>query len=202
MGFILGVDQESLTAAFSGRGTIFGICGSFALALYSIQTKKTLQYVNQQIWLLSYYNNLYSCFLFIPLIVLNGEVKAIITYDRLFEWEFISLMLVGGVCGFAIGLVTSLQIKVMYNFYTYCIVIFIVFDLQVTSPLTHNISGTAKACAQTVIATHWYKESKSALWWSSNILVLLASAAYSRIKQIEMIRAEQRLSGGTLHTAA
>lgn len=113
VGFILGVDQESLTTAFSGRGTVFGVCGSFTLALYSIQTKKALQHVNQEIWLLSYYNNLYSCFLFIPLIVLNGEVQAVMEYDKLFEWSFISMMLIGGVCGFAIGLVTSLQIKVI-----------------------------------------------------------------------------------------
>jgi GDP-fucose transporter C1 len=28
----------------------------------------------------------------------------------------------------------------------------------VTSPLTHNISGTAKAAAQTVLATYWFHE--------------------------------------------
>ena len=42
-------------------------------------------------------------------------------------------------CRFAIGYVTGLQIKV-------------------TSPLTHNISGTAKAAAQTVLATQWFQE--------------------------------------------
>ena len=40
---------------------------------------------------------------------------------------------------FAIGYVTGLQIKV-------------------TSPLSHNISGTAKAAGQTVLATHLYNE--------------------------------------------
>uniref|UniRef100_A0A914RXK2 Uncharacterized protein n=1 Tax=Parascaris equorum TaxID=6256 RepID=A0A914RXK2_PAREQ len=29
---------------------------------------------------------------------------------------------------------------------------------KVTSPLTHNISGTAKAAAQTVIAVVWWQE--------------------------------------------
>ena len=47
--------------------------------------------------------------------------------------------------------------------------------LQVTSPLTHTISGTAKACAQTVLATLWYDEHKSPLWWVSNGVVLLGS---------------------------
>ncbi|KAL9891627.1 GDP-fucose transporter nac isoform 1-T1 [Glossina fuscipes fuscipes] len=174
-GFMLGVNQESQTLTFSLQGTIFGILGSLALALYSIQTKKSLQYVNQEVWLLSYYNNLYSSLLFLPLIILNGELEAIITYKSLYEFWFIFIMLAGGLCGFAIGFVTTLQIKV-------------------TSPLTHTISGTAKACAQTVLATHWYQDKKSFLWWTSNAIVLLASAAYTKVKQLEMQR-QHRSSG-------
>jgi len=57
---------------------------------------------------------------------------------------------------------------------------------QVTSALTHNISGTAKACAQTVIATQYYHDVRSALWWTSNVVVLVASAAYTRVKQLKI----------------
>lgn len=66
--------------------------------------------------------------------------------------------------------------------------------MQITSPLTHNISGTAKACAQTIIATQWYDEVKSFLWWTSNAVVLLASAAYTRIKQLEMQKQHNNLN--------
>ena len=52
--------------------------------------------------------------------------------------------------------------------------------------MTHNISGTAKACAQTVMAVEWYNESKSFLWWISNIIVLGSSGLYARLKQKEM----------------
>lgn len=144
-GFFLGVDQESITDTFSLIGTIFGIVGSLSLSMYSIYTKKTLPYVNGEIWLLSYYNNVYSCILFLPLILLNGEVNKVLDYEHIGELWFWGAMCVGGVCGFLIGFVTSLQIKV-------------------TSPLTHNISGTAKACAQTLLATSWYNETKSFLW--------------------------------------
>ena len=72
-----------------------------------------------------------------------------------------------GVCGFAIAYVTGLQI-------------------QVTSPLTHNISGTAKAAAQTVIATFFYHDVKPILWWLSNMTVLGGSAAYTQVKRYEM----------------
>lgn len=58
--------------------------------------------------------------------------------------------------------------------------------MQVTSPLTHNISGTAKACVQTVLATYWFSETKSLLWWFSNWVVLGGSTAYARVRQKEM----------------
>nr|KAF7431702.1 hypothetical protein H0235_004626 [Vespula pensylvanica] len=72
--------------------------------------------------------------------------------------------ILGGICGFVIGYATALQIKV-------------------TSPLTHNVSGTAKACVQTVLATYWFDEQRSFLWWISNIIVLISSAAYARFRQ-------------------
>ncbi|KAF4533533.1 hypothetical protein B566_EDAN001018 [Ephemera danica] len=166
-GFWLGVDQENVAGSLSVLGTVYGVLGSLSLSMYSIYTKQLLPFVKQEIWLLSYYNNFYSSVLFIPLIAINGEIPVLLNYDKFRTIEFWLLMTVGGLCGFAIGYVTSLQIKV-------------------TSPLTHNISGTAKACAQTVLATHWFNESKPQLWWLSNYIVLGGSAAYARVKQQEM----------------
>lgn len=96
-----------------------------------------------------------------------GELQTVYHYEHLAESWFWAAMLVGGLCGFAIGFATTLQIKF-------------------TSPLTHNISGTAKACAQTVIATQWFNDVKSVLWWTSNVIVLVGSALYARVKQLEM----------------
>ncbi|KAF9413417.1 hypothetical protein HW555_008354, partial [Spodoptera exigua] len=166
-GFYLGVDQENLLGSFSLIGTVYGVIGSLMLSLYSIYTKKVLPSVNQEVWLLSYYNNAYSIFLFLPLIIINGEVSVLMSYTNFTSGYFWIQMVIGGLCGFAIGYFTSLQIKV-------------------TSPLTHNISGTAKACAQTVLATQWYNETKNVLWWTSNIIVLFSSALYARFKQQEM----------------
>lgn len=99
--------------------------------------------------------------------LLNGEFNRVLNYEHLFELWFWFALFIGGVCGFSIGFVTALQIKV-------------------TSPLTHNISGTAKACAQTILATQWNNESKTSLWWFSNFVVLLGSSLYARVKQLEM----------------
>lgn len=166
-GFWLGVYTESDIGSLSALGTFYGVMGSLSLALYSIHTKTVLPVVNNEIWLLSYYNNVYACLFFIPMIIFNDEIKTLIEFKDVLSLNFWSLMTIGGLCGFAIGYVTSLQIKV-------------------TSPLTHNISGTAKACAQTVIATYWYQENKPWLWWLSNWIVLGGSAGYTSAKQKEM----------------
>lgn len=54
--------------------------------------------------------------------------------------------------------------------------------VQVASALTHNISGTAKAAAQTVMAVAWYHDFKPALWWLSNAVVLVGSGAYTYVR--------------------
>lgn len=77
-------------------------------------------------------------------------------------------MTLGGIFGVAISIVSTLQIKF-------------------TSPLTHNVSGTAKACAQTVIAVSVYGEHKTPLWWLSNFMVLGGSMAYAQVRRKEMM---------------
>merc|ERR1719350_1185473 len=101
------------------------------------------------------------------MMILFGEVPVIVSFEHLDSFDFWFMMTLGGIFGFGIGYVTGLQIKV-------------------TSPLTHNISGTAKAAAQTVLATQWFMETKSFLWWLSNMVVLGGSLAYARVRQLEM----------------
>ncbi|XP_072767227.1 GDP-fucose transporter 1 [Anoplolepis gracilipes] len=173
-GFWLGVDQEHLAGSLSIFGTFFGILGSLLLCLYSIRMKQTLSAVNDDIWLLSYYNNVYSIIIFIPLMIISGEQTVVYNYEKLGNPLFWGAMTIGGIFGFAIGYFTALQIKV-------------------TSPLTHNVSGTAKACVQTVLATYWFNEEKSFLWWISNVIVLTASASYARIRQLDLSREYKKI---------
>ena len=86
-------------------------------------------------------------------------------------------MSVGGIFGFAMGLVTGLQIKL-------------------TSPLTHNISGLAKSATQTVMATRINHEVKSTMWWLDNVLVLAGSLLYARTKQAEAGSFREQEDGG------
>ena len=148
-------------------GVCFGISASCFVALYSIYTKKVLPSVDNNVWRLALYNNFNATFLFLPLIVIFGEVGEVVYFPKLMNLQFWIIMFMSGVFGFAIGYVTGLQI-------------------QVTSPLTHNISGTAKAAAQTVLATVYFHEIKSSLWWMSNVVVLFGSGAYTQVKRSEM----------------
>ncbi|TNN46925.1 GDP-fucose transporter 1 [Liparis tanakae] len=172
-GFWLGVDQEGLTGTLSWTGVFFGVLASACVSLNAIFTKKVMPAVDGNIWKLSYYNNVNACVLFLPLIVASGDLSRLAAFGRLGHLGFWGVMTLGGVFGFAIGYVTGLQIKF-------------------TSPLTHNVSGTAKACAQTVIAVVYNSSSKSALWWTSNMMVLAGSSAYTWVKSREMKKAPHR----------
>lgn len=64
-----------------------------------------------------------------------------------------------------------------------------VVSLKVTSALTHNISGTAKAAFQTVMAVIIWAEIKTFFWWISNIVVLVGSGFYTYFqKQVYYIK--------------
>ncbi|KAL0187676.1 hypothetical protein M9458_014775, partial [Cirrhinus mrigala] len=150
---------------------IFGVLASLCVSLNAIYTKKVMPVVDGNIWKLSYYNNLNASVLFIPLFVILGELKSLSAFSRLTHLDFWGMMILGGVFGFAIGYVTGLQIKF-------------------TSPLTHNVSGTAKSCAQTVLAVIFSASSKTLLWWTSNMMVLGGSFAYTWVKGLEMKKVE------------
>jgi len=168
-GFSLGVNQEGVAGSLSVLGVIFGVSASLFVALNAIYTKKMLPVVDDNVWRLGLYTNVNAIVLFLPLMFFTGEHKTVLDFPKLFDPTFMTVMLVSGLFGFAIGYVTGLQI-------------------QVTSPLTHNISGTAKACAQTIIATVYYSEVKDYLWWFSNATVLFGSLAYTHVQMMDMKR--------------
>jgi GDP-fucose transporter C1 len=148
-------------------GVLFGVLASLFVALNAIYTKKSLNSVDNNIWKLTLYNNFNATIIFLPLIFLFGEWPEIYNFNKIYSTYFWLAMVIGGVLGFSMGYVTGLQI-------------------QVTSPLTHNVSGTAKSYAQTLIGVFIYNEVKTFLWWISNFLVLLGAALYTHVRSKEM----------------
>ncbi|CAG9532539.1 unnamed protein product [Cercopithifilaria johnstoni] len=166
-GFFLGVDQEDVSGTLSVTGVIYGVAASMFVALNAIYTQRTLPSVGDSIAQLTLYNNINTLVLFLPVMFFTGDISEVFYFHGLSSIRFWTLMTLSGIFGFLMSYVTGWQI-------------------QVTSPLTHNISGTAKAAAQTVIAVVWWQEVKPLLWWVSNAIVLGGSAAYTVVKRKEM----------------
>ena len=162
-GFVMGTHGE---LNFSLIGTVSGILSSLFVSLNSIFTKKVLPVVDDNHWKLTFYNNVNATFLFIPLIIyFEGDIL-MQSQERLTSAAFWSAMSVAGFFGFSIGIVTVLQIKA-------------------TSPLTHNISGTAKAAVQSLMAFYLWGNDWTVLGVLGIFTVLGGSLLYTFVRMSE-----------------
>ncbi len=87
------------------------------------------------------------------------------------------MMSVAGVLGYLIGIVT-------------------VWQIQVTSPLTHNISGTAKACLQTLLAYFIWKNWPTVGSVIGVLLGLGGSLLYAYVRVLEEQARDAEKNGG------
>ncbi|XP_045681491.1 GDP-fucose transporter 1-like isoform X1 [Phyllostomus hastatus] len=172
VGFWFGVDHEGMEGSLSLTGILFVVLTSLSISLNAIYTKKVLPALDGSIWRLTFYNNAISCVFFLPPLLLLGELRTLRLFVQLGRAHFWGMMTLRGLFGLAISYVTGLQIKF-------------------TSPLTHNVSGTAKACAQAVLGVLYYEETKSFLFWASNLLVLGGSSAYTWVRGWEMKKVQE-----------
>jgi len=159
-GFILGSYGES---HFSFPGLVFGICSSIFVALYGIYVKKKLQVVDNNEWRLLHYNTTLALILLLPIVLLSGEIGEIKTVYFILRPKFWVIMTVTGITGFLINIATFLQIKF-------------------TTPLTSTISGTAKACTQTILSVIIFRNPITFTNGFGIILVLVGSLAYSLVR--------------------
>lgn len=163
-GFFMGAKGE---VNFTMIGTGFGICSSLFVSLNSIFTKKVLPAVDNDHWKLTFYNNVNACVLFSPLIAyFEAHVLFAAMTQQMLSPLFWGAMLVAGFFGFSIGIVTVMQIKA-------------------TSPLSHNISGTAKAAVQSMMAFYIWKNPATAMGVAGMFVVLGGSLLYTIVKMRE-----------------
>lgn len=164
-GFLLGSIGEMRFTMF---GAVCGVASSVFVALYGIYVKQALSQVDNNQWRLLHYNTTLSLFLLLPLILISGEFSQLVNYEKvLYNAHWWLLILVTGLTGFLINISVFLQIKV-------------------TTPLTNTISGTAKACVQTLLAAIIYRNPISFTNGSGIALCLAGSAYYSFVKYQEM----------------
>jgi GDP-fucose transporter C1 len=164
-GFYIGVENE---VRFTLIGTAFGVASSLFVCLNALYTKKINQVVEGNQWRLALYNNLNATFLFPPIIILAGEHAVLVDhFDYLVSPAYWTMMTVTGLFGFLIGILT-------------------VFQITLTSPLTHNIAGTAKATLQTLLALLIYQNPVTWKGGMGILFVLLGSAFYTAVRNAEM----------------
>lgn len=163
-GFLLGNQQE---IRWSLQGVVFGVLASFFVAMNAIYVKKKFPLVDNNPWKLTLYNNLNASLLFIPLILGFGEPTIIATSPNIVTAKFWSMMIAGGVFGICISFAVAAQIKY-------------------TSPLTHNVSATAKAAAQTVLGLIVYKNPITFWGGASVAVILFGSMFYTLVRRSEM----------------
>jgi GDP-fucose transporter C1 len=159
-GFYVGIDGE---INYSVIGTGAGVLASVFVSLNSIYTSKVLPKVDNDKSLLLYYNNLNASVLFLPLIVLFESDIILANASKLVSLVFWFAMTITGAMGFAIGLVTVMQVKA-------------------TSPLTHNISGTAKAGFQSLLAFYLWGNEATFKGIMGIFLVLFGSGLYTWVQ--------------------
>ncbi|KAK9728073.1 hypothetical protein K7432_001325 [Basidiobolus ranarum] len=165
VGFVVGSYGE---VNFSWSGIVYGVSSSAFVALYGIYVKKTLTVVENNQWRLLHYNTAISIMILSPIVIFSGELNDIneeITF--LDDMNFWLLMTITGVTGFLINTAMFLQIKF-------------------TTPLTNTISGTAKACVQTLMAAICFQNPISFMNGVGIFMALFGSGYYSFIRYNEM----------------
>jgi GDP-fucose transporter C1 len=162
LGFFLGVEGE---VNLSVRGAIYGVCSSVFVALYSIVVKRVIGLLDNNEYLLIESNTPIAIISLAPFVWWSGEFEGLWGNRTARFWIMQTL---AGVVGFVINIAIFLNIKY-------------------TTPLTHNLSGTVKACLQTLLAFAIFKgETMGPMKFVGTVFVIGFSAYYAYVRKSEM----------------
>jgi GDP-fucose transporter C1 len=161
-GFFIGVEGE-IDLLF--RGAVYGVASSVFVVSYSVAVKRVMELMDNNEYLLIEYNTPVAIVALAPFVWYAGEFRGIA--DR--SARFWAMQTLAGLVGFIINIAIFLNIKY-------------------TTPLTHNLSGTVKACVQTLLAFFIFPGSEvmTKIKFLGTVLVIGFSAYYARVRQQEM----------------
>ncbi|KAK7471432.1 hypothetical protein BaRGS_00035920 [Batillaria attramentaria] len=184
-GFFMSADQERLLSSLTFLGVLYGILASLFAALCGIYIKRVDKFVDGSSFKVSLMNNLNSFVLLVPLVLSTGQLQWVWTNGELQDFMLWWRLLLTGVLSLLVGL-TSVRV------------------ISVTSPVTHHISVNAKSLLQTLLAVLVNSETKTAIWWVGNFLVMagiliysLSSTRRSSSREIEVAVQEYQISAST-----
>ncbi|KAF9242283.1 hypothetical protein BU15DRAFT_86870 [Melanogaster broomeanus] len=169
LGFFVGVFLDRISVPLLGVG--FGISSSAVTAIHSVVIKKSFDDIKISALDLSWYTNLLSAVVLIPLVVLAGEIPDIM--DLFFGPGVIipapgelSPLSTFGVIGFLLSVASLLSI-------------------QVTSPISHMISAAVRSVAGSLLAMWLFGDVISNGRGCSIAIILAGSIYYTWVKHME-----------------
>jgi len=168
MGFIIGSVGE---VRFDWKGLVAGVFSSAFVAYYGISIKKSLPLVENSEWRLLIYNTTMAIVFFIPVLYFSGELLILTPGPKITNtiWQG---LIISGLLGYLINIALFMQVAY-------------------TSPLTNAISGTAKACVQTLLGWVLFRNPISPMNGLGIVTVIGGSAWYSSIKYEAMKEADK-----------
>jgi len=182
LGFFVGVFLDSVPVSMIG--IFFGVTSSAITAVHSVVIKKSLDVVGGSALNLSWYTNLLSAVLMIPVIFLAGEVPAVL---ELFEGATPAV-------GYATSYAESGEMSVLQKFVWGSIItgtlgflmsIASLLSIKITSPITHMVSSAVRGVAASLLGMWLFAEVISFGRAGSIAVILGGSIYYTWVKHLE-----------------
>jgi len=173
MGFFVGVFLDGTEV--SVIGVTFGVMSSLITAIHSVVIKRSLDVVKGSALHLSWYTNLYSAIVLIPVVVVGGEVPAIATL----------LSEPGPLTTGMSPLSTFLWGSAITGVFGFLMSIASLLSIQVTSPITHMVSSAVRGVAGSVLGVWLFHDVMTTGRVSSIAIILGGSVYYTWVKHQE-----------------
>ncbi|KAJ7151407.1 hypothetical protein C8R43DRAFT_1005042 [Mycena crocata] len=175
LGFFCGVFLDGTQVSLVGVS--FGVASSTITATHSVVIKQSLNVVNGSTILLSWYTNLLSIFVLLPIVMLaegSSVMKLLFNVDELITAPgaitplrtFVVGSLITGCMGFMMSLASLLSIKV-------------------TSPITHMVSSAVRGVAASLLGVWLFNDIITGGRASSIAIILGGSFYYTWVKHQE-----------------
>ncbi|THV02171.1 hypothetical protein K435DRAFT_852989 [Dendrothele bispora CBS 962.96] len=176
LGFFVGVFLDGTSVSL--LGIFFGVVSSAITATHSVVIKQSLNVVNGSALLLSWYTNLLSAVVLIPIVVFAGEgpavTKLLAGADELLlqpgEMSALRTFIWGSAITGALGFMMSIAS---------------LLSIKVTSPITHMISSAVRGVAASLLGMWLFNDIITTGRASSIAIILFGSIYYTWVKHSE-----------------
>jgi len=194
LGFFVGVFLDSpRTLGGSGSivakppskiGVAFGILSSVTTALHAVLIKRSLEAVDGSTLQLAWYTNVGSSLVMIPIVVMAGEVPAVM--DLIFNISYSTSEGVSPLATFVWGSIITGAVGFLINIAGF-------LSVKITSPITHMVSSAVRGVLQTFLSAALFRDIVTSGRWTSIAIILGGSIYYTWVKNQEATAAQQKL---------